>query len=179
MLKRLLIAVVVIVLGVLGLAWMQPDSFQVQRSTTLKAPPEKAFALINDFHRWTEWSPWEGLDPAMKRTHSGPASGTGAVYQWDGNSAVGAGRMEITSAQSPGRVSIQLDFIRPFEGHNITDFTLATQGDVTTVTWIMRGPMPFVSKLMQVFISMDRMIGKDFEAGLAKLKAVAEKPAPA
>ena len=112
----------------------------------------------------------------MKRTLSGAASGPGAVYAWDGTSKVGAGRMEIKDATAPSKVIIQLDFIRPFEGHNVTDFTLAPRADSTTeVTWLMRGPAPFVTKLMGVFVDMDKMIGKDFEAGLANLKAAAEK----
>lgn len=176
MLKTLLIIVVVIVLGVLGLASLQPNSFTVQRQVSVSAAPDKLFALINDFHHWAEWSPWEALDPAMTRRHSGPASGPGAVYEWEGNKAVGAGRMEITGAQPAKRVEIKLDFLRPFEGHNTTVFTLVPQAAATTVTWTMTGPMPFVSKLMSVFVSMDKLIGKDFEAGLAKMKVVAEMP---
>ena len=175
MFKTLLIVVVVTVLGVLGLAAIQPDSFTVQRQVSVSATPDKVFALINDFHRWGEWSPWEALDPAMQRNYSGPASGPGAVYVWAGNKAVGAGRMEITSAQPASRLAIKLDVLRPFEGHNTTVFTLAPQGAATRVTWTMRGPMPFVSKLMSVFVSMDKLIGTDFEAGLAKMKAVAEQ----
>ena len=177
MLKTVLIIVVVIVLGVLGLAAFQPDAFTVQRQVSVSATPDKPYALVNDFHRWGEWSPWDALDPAMKRTFTGPASGPGAVYEWAGNKAVGAGRMEITGAQPASRVEIKLDFLRPFEGHNTTVFTMVPQGTATTVTWTMSGPMPFVSKLMSVFVSMDKLIGKDFEAGLAKMKAVAEKPA--
>ena len=175
MLKKIAAALGVVVLVVLGLALTQPDSFSVQRSVRIQAPPEKIYPLMADFHRWGEWSPWEHLDPAMKRTHSGAASGPGAIYQWDGNDEVGAGRMEVTAAQAPTEVQIKLDFIRPFEGHNTTVFTLAPQGSATQVDWRMSGPMPFVSKLMQVFVSMDKLIGKDFESGLAKLKAVAEK----
>ena len=175
MLKIFAAVILVAVLAVLALAVTKPDTFQVQRSTTIQAPPEKIFPLIADFHRWPDWSPWEALDPAMQRSHSGAASGTGAVYVWDGNKAVGAGRMEVLGAEPPQQVKIKLDFVRPFEGHNTTDFTLAPQGAATTVTWTMQGPTPFVSKLMQVFVSMDRLIGKDFEAGLAKMKAVAEK----
>ena len=175
MLKIFAAVVLVTVLAVLGLAATKPDTFQVQRSTSIQAPPEKIYPLITDFHRWPEWSPWEALDAAMQRTHSGAPSGAGAVYVWDGNKAVGAGRMEVLAAEPPSRVKIKLDFLRPFEGHNTTDFTLAPQGGATQVTWTMQGPTPFVSKLMQVFVSMDRLIGKDFEAGLAKMKAVAEK----
>ena len=176
MFKTLVIVVVVVVLGVLGLAAFQPETFTVQRQINVSAPPDKPFALVNDFHRWGEWSPWEALDPAMKRSHAGPTSGPGAIYQWEGNKAVGAGRMEITGAQPATRVEIKLDFLRPFEGHNTSVFTLAPQGAATTVTWTMTGPMPFVSKLMSVFVSMDKLIGKDFEAGLANLKVAAEKP---
>jgi uncharacterized protein YndB with AHSA1/START domain len=175
MLKTIAIIVVVAIAAVLGLAATKPDTFRVQRSATIKAPPDKVFALINDFRNWSQWSPWEKLDPAMKRTHSGPPSGKGAVYEWDGNKEVGAGRMEITEPTPPSKLVIKLDFIRPFEGHNTAEFTLQPQGDGTNLTWAMHGPAPFISKVMQVFFSMDGMIGKDFETGLANLKAVAEK----
>ena len=131
--------------------------------------------MLVDFRQWPAWSPWEKLDPDMKRTLSGPASGPGATYAWQGSSKVGAGRMEIKEVTAPSKVEIQLDFIKPFEGHNVTDFTLVPRGDATEVTWLMRGPAPFVSKLMGVFVDMDKMIGKDFEAGLANLKAASEK----
>jgi uncharacterized protein YndB with AHSA1/START domain len=175
MLKTILIVVVVLIAGVLGLAATKPDTFSVQRSTSIKAPPEKIFAVVNDFHRWPDWSPWEKLDPGMKRTQSGAPSGKGAIYEWDGNSKAGAGRMEIIESAPAAKVGIQLDFIKPFEGHDIAEFTLVPQGDATQVTWTMHGPTPFVSKVMQVFVSMDSMIGKDFEEGLANLKALAEK----
>jgi uncharacterized protein YndB with AHSA1/START domain len=175
MLKTILIVIVVLIAGVLAFALTKPDTFTVQRTASIKAPPEKIFAVLNDFHRWPEWSPWEKLDPAMKRTQSGATSGKGAVYAWEGNSKVGAGRMEILDAASPSKVEIKLDFIRPFEGHNTTTFTVQPQGDATQVNWTMTGPTPYVSKLMQVFVSMDSMIGKDFESGLANLKALAEK----
>jgi len=174
-LKIIAIVVGVLIVGVLVLAAMKPDSFRVERSASIKAPPEKIFPLINDFHNWGAWSPWEKMDPTMKRTHSGAPSGKGAVYEWEGNSKVGAGRMEILETTPPSNARIQLDFIKPFEGHNIAEYTLQPQGDGTTVTWAMYGPAPFMSKLMQVFVSMDSMIGKDFEAGLANMKAIAEK----
>ena len=175
MIKTILIVIAVLVAGVLGFATTKPDTFSVQRAATIKAPPEKIFAVLNDFKRWPEWSPWEKLDPGMKRTLSGAPSGKGAAYAWDGNSEVGAGRMEIVEAAPAAKVSMKLDFIRPFEGPNIADFTLAPKGDATEVTWAMTGPAPFVSKLMQVFVNMDTMIGKDFEAGLANLKTLTEK----
>lgn len=175
MIKKIAIAIVVLIAGVLLFATTKPDTFTVQRSATIKAPPEKIFAVLNDFHRWTDWSPWEKLDPAMKRTLGGPANGKGATYAWEGNSKAGAGRMEIIESAPPSRVGIQLDFIKPFEGHNRTEFTLTPQGDSTQVNWSMSGPTPFVSKLMQVFVSLDTMIGKDFEEGLANLTALSEK----
>ena len=175
MLKTIALIVVALIAGVLAFAATKPDTFSVQRSATIKAPPEKIFAVLNDFHHWTDWSPWEKLDPAMKRTLSGAASGKGAVYAWEGNRQAGAGRMEIIESVPARKVGIQLDFIKPFEGHNVAEFTLAPQGDATQVSWVMRGPAPFVSKLMQVFVSMDKMIGGDFEEGLANLNAVAER----
>ena len=175
MLKTIALVIVALIAGVLIFAATKPDGFSVQRSATIKAPPEKIFAVLNDFHRWTEWSPWEKLDPAMKRTLGGAANGKGASYAWEGNSKAGAGRMEIIESVPASKVGIQLDFIKPFEGHNIAEFTLTPQGDATQVNWRMHGPAPFVSKLMQVFVSMDTMIGKDFEEGLANLKAVAER----
>ncbi len=175
MLKIVILVVVVLVIGVLVIASMRPDDFSVQRTVSIQAPPEKIFAMVDDFRQWPAWSPWEKLDPAMKRTLSGAPSGVGAVYAWDGSGKVGAGRMEIKEATAPSKIGIQLDFIKPFEGHNIADFTLAPSGQATEVTWRMHGPSPFVSKLMGLFFNMDAMIGKDFEAGLANLKAAAEK----
>jgi len=173
MLKIVAYVVIALVAIILGLAATKPDAFQVQRSASIQAPPEKVSPLIDDFHSWGSWSPWEKLDPAMKKTFSGTASGKGSVYAWEGNSKVGAGRMEILDA-TPSRVAIKLDFIRPFEGHNVAEFTLVPQGGSTQVTWAKHGPTPFVSKIMQVFVSMDSLIGKDFETGLANMKAVAE-----
>ena len=175
MFKKALIVIVIAVVGILAFAATKPDTFVVQRATTIKAPPEKIFPLIDDYRSWAAWSPWEKLDPTMKRTYSGPASGKGAVYAWEGTGAVGAGRMETTDSAPSSRVAIKLDFIKPFEAHNVVEFALEPKGDATGVTWTMRGPSPFVSKVMQVFASMDSMVGKDFESGLANLKAAAEK----
>ena len=175
MLTNIVIVIVVLIVAVLGLAAAKPDTFRVERAATIKAPPAKVYALIDDFHQWSQWSPWEKLDPALKRSFSGPNSGKGAVYEWTGNNKVGAGRMEITEPTPPNKLLIKLDFIKPFEGHNVAEFTLQPQGDSTQLNWAMYGPTPFVSKLMQVFMSMDKLIGKDFEAGLANLKAAAER----
>lgn len=175
MLKTILIIVVVAVAGLLGYAATKPDTFRIERSISLKAPPEKVFAQINDFKAWSAWSPWEKKDPAMKRTQSGNASGKGAIYQWDGNSDVGAGRMEITDTAPPSRITIKLDFLQPFEAHHTAEFTLQAKGDTTSVTWAMFGPQRFIAKVMGIFVSIDSMVGKDFEVGLANLKAIAEK----
>jgi uncharacterized protein YndB with AHSA1/START domain len=169
-------AVLVVVLaGVLIYAATKPDSFTVRRSATVKAPPDKIFALITDLHGWATWSPYEKKDPAMKRTFSGAAAGKGAVYEWDGNNSVGKGRMEIVDTAASSKITIKLDFIKPFEGHNTAEFTMEPKGDTTAVTWAMYGPSPYVAKVMGTFFNMDTMIGKDFEVGLANLKAVAEK----
>lgn len=175
MLKKIALAVLAIVVVVLGLAAMKPDTFSVKRTISIKAPPEKVAALITDFHQWSNWSPWEHLDPAMKRTFTGATSGKGAIYEWEGNKEVGKGRMEIMDAGTPAKTVIKLDFLQPFESHNTTEFTLVPQGEITNVSWDMTGPMPFISKIMSVFASMDSMIGKDFEKGLANMKSVAEK----
>ena len=175
MLKKIAIVAVVLVAALLAFAATRPDSFRVQRTASIKAPPEKIFPLISDFRGWGAWSPWEKLDPAMKRTHSGTASGKGAVYEWAGAGEVGAGRMEIVAAAPPSALKIKLDFLKPFEAHNFAEFTLEPKGDATSVTWAMYGPNTYVSKLMSAFFSMDSMVGKSFETGLANLKAATEK----
>jgi hypothetical protein len=174
MLKNIGLVFMAFVVALLLFAATRPDSFSVERRISIQAPPEKIQPWIADFHRWAAWSPWEKLDPAMKRTFGGPPAGVGATYAWQGNKDVGSGRMEVKTA-AQDKVSIQLDFIEPFEGHNTADFMLAPKDGGTEVRWVMFGPSPFVTKLMGVFVSMDSMIGKDFEKGLAQLKAQAEK----
>lgn len=174
MLKKIGLVVVALVAALLLYAATRPNTFSVERRIVIHAPSQKIHPLIVDFHRWADWSPWEKRDPAMQRTFSGPPAGVGAIYGWQGNKEVGSGRMEVMTA-APDKVSIKLDFIEPFEGHNTADFILEPKGDDTEVRWVMSGPAPFVSKLMSVFVSMDSMIGKDFEAGLAQLKLAAEK----
>jgi len=174
MLKIIGIAVLVVVGAVLVLAAFRPDSFRIQRAATIKAPPEKIAAVLSDFHGWEAWSPWEKMDPALKRSYSGAAKGKGAVCAWQGNREVGEGRMEITEA-APSRVAIDLDFVKPFEAHNKVVFTLVPKGDSTEVTWAMQGLLPYVAKVVHVVFDMDGMVGKQFETGLANLKAVAEK----
>lgn len=167
--------VVVAVAAILIYASTKPDSFRVERSTAMNAPPDKIFPYIEGLKRWAEWSPYEGRDPAMKRAHSGADSGKGAVYEWDGNDQVGKGRMEIVESTPPHKVVIKLDFLKPFEGHNTAELTVQPKGGQTIVTWAMYGPSTFMTKLVGTFMDMDDMIGRDFAAGLAKLKAVVEK----
>lgn len=169
------IVVVVAIVAVLIYASTRPDTFRVERSLAMKAPPEKIFPYLTELKRWQEWSPYEGRDPAMKRTYSGAESGKGAIYEWDGDKNVGKGRMEVLDATSPNRVVIKLDFIKPFEGHNTAELTVQPKDGQTVVTWAMYGPSPFMSKLIGTFMSFDDMIGRDFAAGLVKLKTIVEK----
>jgi uncharacterized protein YndB with AHSA1/START domain len=168
------IAVGVLLAALLGYAATRPDTFRVQRSQSMQTPPDRIFELIDDFHKWASWSPYEKLDPAMKKTFSGARSGKGAVYMWAGNSKAGEGRMEILDTVPASKTTIKLDFLKPFEGHNTAEFTLDARGGATEVTWAMYGPQPYMFKLMSVFFSMDKMVGKAFSAGLVNLKAIAE-----
>ena len=175
MLKIILIIVALAIAAVLVLAATKPDVFRVQRAASIKAPPEKVFALINDFKRWDAWSPWEKKDPAMKRSYGATTSGKGASYAWEGNQEVGQGSMEITDSVPSSAIGLKLDFLKPFEAHNRVDFSLQAKGELTEVTWTMAGDTPYFAKIIHVFINMDSMVGKDFEAGLANLKSIAEK----
>lgn len=169
----LAIAIVVVLI----LAAMKPDSFKVERAIAINAPPGQIYPLIADFRAWGGWSPWDRKDPDQKRSFSGPESGVGASYAWDGDKNVGRGSMEIIEANAPARVRLKLDFIAPFKARNDVVFALQPQGPATNVTWTMTGPTPFFAKIIHVFINMDRMVGGDFEAGLASLKSLAERPA--
>jgi len=175
MLRTAVIVIAVLIAGVLAFAATRPDTFRVQRSASIKAPPEKVFPLIYDFTGWNAWSPWEKKDPAMKRTFSATTAGKGATYAWEGNRDVGQGSMEIVESVAPGKVALKLDFVKPFEAHNIVTFTLEPRDGATRVTWSMEGPVPYFAKIIHLFINMDSMVGKDFEAGLAAMKAAAEK----
>ncbi len=177
MLKIILIVLGVAIATLALWAGTRPDTFHVERSARVNAPAAAVFPLINDFHRWGSWSPWEKLDPAMKRTFSGPESGQGAGYAWDGNSKAGQGSMQIAESADPSKVRIDLHFIKPFDSRAVATFTLRDEAGATDVLWAMDGPMPYISKVMSLFVGMDSMIGPDFEAGLAKLKTVAEQPA--
>jgi uncharacterized protein YndB with AHSA1/START domain len=149
------------------------NEYEVVRRATVEATPQVVFDLIVDFHRWSVWSPWEDIDPDLERTFSGPASGVGAVYEWSGNRKAGKGRMEITEADAPSRVVVALQFLKPFKSSNVTTFELAANGAGTDVTWRMVGPKTFMTKVMGIFTSMDKMIGPDFEKGLTRLAAAA------
>jgi len=175
MLKTIALVVVAAIAALLIFAATRPDTFRVERTARIQAPAEKIFPLIDDFHRWGTWSPYEKLDPEMKRTFGGSASGKGATYAWDSKGKAGAGRMEIVESSPSSKIAINLDFTSPMEGHNLAEFTLQPQGDATMVTWSMQGKSPYAAKLMGIFFNMDQMIGKDFEAGLANLKTATEK----
>jgi len=174
MLKKIAYSVVALVGAVLLYAATKPDTFHVQRSINIQAPPEKIFGVLNDFHQSASWSPYEKKDPAMKRAFSGPESGKGAVYQFEGNKEVGKGRLTITDTTPPSKVVLALDMDEPFEGHNIVEYTLDAKGGSTNVTWAIHGQQPYIGKVMSLFIDCDKMIGKDFEVGLANLKALSE-----
>ena len=175
MFKTIAIVIAVLIAAILIYAATRPNTFRIERSTSIKAPPEKIFPFINGFHQWEAWSPWEKIDPAIKRTYSGADSGKGAVYAWQGNKDIGKGRMEIIESTPSSKVVIKIDFFEPFEGHNTVEFALEPQGDTTKVTQAMYGPSPFISKLMGLFFSMEKMVGQKYEEGLATLKAIAEK----
>ncbi len=182
MLKKVALAFAVIVVALAAFIATRPAEFRIVRSRTLSAPPAVVHGYVNDFHKWAEWSPWEKLDPALKRDHSGAPAGTGAVYAWSGNSQVGEGRMTITDSRAPHSVTIRLEFIKPFAATNTSQFDFAPSGSGTQVTWAMSGRNNFTSKAFSVFMDMDKMVGADFERGLANLDTVtaaAAKPAAA
>lgn len=170
-----ILLVVAVLAAILLYAALQPDDFEVKREADISAPPARIFSLLNDFNQWAKWSPWEKMDLVMQKTMSGAASGKGAVYHWKGNKKVGEGRMEILESSPDTSVKVDLQFIAPFKAHNLTLFTLTPRNGATHVNWSMTGKKAFIMKLMGVFMNMDKMVGKDFEAGLANLKMEAEK----
>lgn len=175
MLKIILCIIVAIIAGILIYASTKPDAFQVERRITINASPDTIFPLINNFHQWVLWSPWEKLDPALQRNYSGADEGIGATYEWKGNNKVGSGRMEIVKSNSPSNIYINLDFFEPFEAKNNAEFTLVSHNNQTEVIWVMTGKNMFIGKVMSIFCDMDKMIGKDFETGLSNLKTISEK----
>ena len=171
---RILLALAVIVVGLVVVIAMQPADFRVERSATIPAPPEEVFAQVNDFHAWKEWSPWAKLDPQSKETYEGPAAGTGAIFKWSGNNEVGEGMMTLTDSQPSDLIRIKLDFTRPFAATNTAEFTFKPEGDQTRVTWSMFGKNTFMGKAIHLVMDMDKMVGGNFEQGLAQMKSVVE-----
>ena len=174
MIRSILLVVVLALAGLLLFAATRPDRFSLQRSIAVQAPPQKIHALINDLHQFNTWNPYEKKDPQIKGSYRGPAAGPGARYEFQGNRDVGAGSLEIV-ASAPQQVALRLDMTAPMAASNTLTFTLQPKGSATEVTWAMEGASPYIAKLMGVFIDMDAMIGRDFEAGLANLKARAEQ----
>jgi uncharacterized protein YndB with AHSA1/START domain len=172
--KILIGAAIVVALLAIVIA-MQPDTFRVERSVAVSAPPDRAYSQVVDFHQWNTWSPWEKIDADMKRTYSGAPSGTGASYAWEGNNKAGAGRMTIQSATAPSKIDIRIDFIKPFAATNQVTFTFEPTPGGTTVTWAMAGKNNFLSKAFHLVMNMDKLVGGDFEKGLAQIKANAER----
>ncbi len=179
MFKKVLIALVVLIAGFAGFVASRPSEFHLERSASMQAPADVAFAHVNDFRKWAAWSPWEKLDPAVKKTFAGPEQGIGASYAWTGNDKVGEGSMTISAAQPSEKITIKLEFLKPWKASNITTFTFKKAGEGTSVIWAMDGQNNFMAKAASVFMDMDQMIGNDFEKGLAALKVVVEADAKA
>jgi hypothetical protein len=179
MLKKILIGLAVILVIFLVVVSMQPGTFRVERRALVIAPPEIVFAQVNEFHNWEAWSPWAKLDPNAKMTYSETTSGTGASYAWEGNSKVGAGKMTITDSRPAEYVAINLEFLKPFKATNLTEFAFTPIHGGTMVVWSMSGKNNFIAKAMCMFMDMDKMVGGDFEKGLAAMKAKAETEAAA
>lgn len=175
MLKLVFFMIVAAIAVVIFLASRRPDTFRIERSVDIAATPEQVFPLIEDVQSFIKWSPFERKDPAMKRTFSGPQAGKGMIYEFAGNSQVGRGRLTITDSRPPSAVTFQLEMLAPIAARNVVEFTLAPHGAGTRVTWAMYGPSSFVPKLMGLFFDMEGMVGRDFESGLAGLKALAEQ----
>ena len=174
MLINILIVLAVIIVVFIIVVALRPSAFRITRSMTIMAPAAAVFANVQDFHGWEAWSPWAKLDPAATLTFSGSAKGVGASYAWSGNNKVGEGRMTITEAKASDLIRIKLDFTRPMKANNIAEFTFAPQGEGTLVTWSMSGTNGFIGKAFCLFMNMDKMVGGDFEKGLAQMKVVTE-----
>ena len=176
MLKFILIAVAVIAVVLAAVVALQPAEFRVVRSATLSAPAPVVFAQVNDLHKWEGWNPWQKKDPAMKLTFAGPPAGPGASYSWAGNNEVGEGRLTITESRPSDLVRIKLEFMKPFAATNTAEFTFKPEGDKTAVTWSMEGNKNFFAKAIHLVMNMDKMVGGEFEKGLADMKAIVEAP---
>ena len=174
MLKKILISLAVIVVVLVVVVAMQPSEFRIARSATISAPAPAVFAQVNDFHKWDAWSPWAKLDPAAKATFEGPSAGIGAIFRWAGNEEVGEGSMTITESRPSDLIRIKLEFQRPFAATNTAEFTFKPEGNQTAVTWSMEGKNNFIAKAMCLFMNMDKMVGGQFEKGLASMKSIVE-----
>jgi len=174
MLTKILIALAVIVVGFIVVVAMRPSEYRVARTTTISAPAPAVFAQVNDFHRWEAWSPWATLDPAMKQGYEGAPAGVGAIYTWVGNNDVGEGRMTVTESRPSERIRIDLEFLKPFRATSTAEFTFRPEGGQTVVTWSMAGKVNFIAKVVHLFVDMDKMIGGNFDKGLAQMKSVVE-----
>lgn len=174
MLKRILLVIVAVVLAFIGYVALQPSTFSIERSAIVVAPVERVFGEVNDFHNWQQWSPWAKLDPDAKATFEGPASGEGAIFRWAGNEKVGEGSMKVLESRPNEHIKIRLDFVKPWAGTNATDFSFKPDGPRTIVTWTMSGEQGFLQKAICVFMNPDKMVGEQFEKGLANLKQLAE-----
>jgi uncharacterized protein YndB with AHSA1/START domain len=175
MLKTTLLIVAAAVAALLIYAATRPDSFRLERSTTIAAPPDKVFALVNELRQFNVWNPFAKQDPKIEISYDATTAGVSGAYSWRGDKS-GAGRMQIVESVPPRMVTMKLDFTKPFEAHNMVNFMIQPQGEGSKVTWAMHGPMPYLNKLMTIFFSMEKMVGSEFEAGLASLKALAERP---
>jgi hypothetical protein len=175
--KKVLIGLVAVVAILIVVIATRPSTFRVERSATIGAPDAVVFGYVNELKKWEHWSPWEKLDPNMKREFAGPPAGVGASYFWSGNDQVGEGRMTITESTPSSKVGFQLEFLKPWQAKNTTDFTMASDAQGTKITWAMNGNHNFVGKGMSMFMDMDSMVGADFEKGLAALKTVSEAEA--
>ena len=176
MLKKILIGIAAVILLFVIIVALQPSDFSITRQAKMSAPPAAPFAQVNDFHNWEAWSPWAKLDPAAKNSFDGEPAGKGAKFAWAGNDDVGEGRMEITESQPSELIRIRLEFIKPFAATNATEFTFKPEGEQTLVTWTMSGKNNFMGRAVCMFMNMDKMVGGDFEKGLAAIKQIVETP---
>ena len=177
MLKKIIIVLAVIIVMFVVIVAMRPDAFRVTRTATIPGPAAVVFEHVNDLHKWEAWSPWARLDPAAKTSYEGQPAGVGAVFHWDGNNDVGAGSMKITESRPNELIRFDLEFVKPFKGNNTAEFTFKSEGDQTVVTWSMAGKYNFITKAIGLFMDCDKMVGGQFEQGLANLRSVVEKTA--
>lgn len=174
MLKKILVALGLLLVVFIIVVALQPSDFRIVRSAQVSAPPEAVFPLVNDFHQWQSWSPWAKLDPAAKNSFEGPANGVGSIFRWAGNNEVGEGSMTIAESKPSEVIRMRLDFVKPMPGTSLTEFTFRPEGNTTTVTWAMSGQNNFMARAMCLVMNMDKMVGGQFEKGLASIKVLAE-----